>query len=124
MIATSPIRSNTLPRKMIDPTTPIGNLSIQDGIKYYIQLGERTCNPELKKGMLQLLRTLTGRNPMHMNTRRPPSRYGSKSNRNFGYQNNFYRRDNRQNNNDRNFRGNMNRQPQNPNNDIYGENQN
>jgi len=59
-----------------------------------------------------------------MNTRRPPSRYGSKSNRNFGYQNNFYRRDNRQNNNDRNFRGNMNRQPQNPNNDIYGENQN
>ena len=62
-------------RKTIDPKTPIGELSIQDGLNYYIQLGDQTCNPSLKYGALNLLKDLTGR-------RRPGQNYGSKSNRN------------------------------------------
>jgi hypothetical protein len=65
------------PRKIIDPKTPIGQLSIQDGLSYYIQLGEESCNPQLKYGALNLLKQLTGKQ------RRYPPRYGSKSNRNF-----------------------------------------
>ena len=62
------------PRKMIDPKTPIGQLSIQDGLSYYIQLGEDSCNPQLKYGALNLLKQLTGRR------RNGPQNFGSKSN--------------------------------------------
>jgi hypothetical protein len=60
------------PIKIIDPKIPIGQLSIQDGLSYYVQVGTDTLNPQLKYGALNLLNQLTGRR------RRPPQTFGSK----------------------------------------------
>lgn len=65
-------------KNLVDPTTPIGELSIVDGLRYYIQLGESSCNPQLRQGALNLLRQLTGR---YNNRRRYQN--GSKTNRNY-----------------------------------------
>lgn len=61
------------PRKLIDPSTPIGQLNTQDILSYLIKIGEDNLNPQLRFGALNLLQQLTG-------GRRRPA-YGSKSGR-------------------------------------------
>lgn len=87
-------------RKIIDPTTPIGDLSIQDGLSYYIQLGEELCNPQLRYGALDLLNRLTGK-PRRRRNFGSKTNYGSKSSRNNGPNNN--ENNGRVGNNQRNF---------------------
>jgi hypothetical protein len=101
------------PRKIIDPKTPIGQLSIQDGLNYYIQLGEESCNPQLKFGALNLLKQLTGRR------RRYPPTFGSKTNRNFNPRGGFQQR--RGGGIGRQMQKSQTRGVQNSNEDLYGD---
>ena len=50
-----------IPRKEIDPETPIGELKTEDILSYLINIGNDTLNPQLKFGSLDLLNQLTGR---------------------------------------------------------------
>jgi hypothetical protein len=61
-----------VPRKEINPKTPIGDLNIEDILSYLIQEGIKAFNPQLKYGALNLLQQLTGRRrkrPQQMNRR-------------------------------------------------------
>lgn len=104
------VRSNTKPQQnrrqhaIIDPTIPIGELSVRDGLSYYIQLGgnPNNPNPTLKYGALNLLRRLEGRSG-HSKTSRGSKSYrgsktsrGSKTNRGGNRSNNTNRSGNRQ----------------------------
>jgi hypothetical protein len=104
------------PAKLIDPKTPIGELKTDEILSYLIQVGTQNLNPQLKYGALNLLRQLTGR-------RRPASRpaYGSKSNRNNSNRGGFnsYRGRNGNNDNAGSYK-NKNRNHQDDNDDIYG----
>jgi hypothetical protein len=50
-----------VPRKVIDPKTPIGQLNIEDVLGHLINVGTETLNPQLKYGAINLLNQLTGR---------------------------------------------------------------
>lgn len=62
-------KKNIRKRKEIDPTTPIGELSIQEILSYMIKLGVESYNPALKNGSRDLLNTLTGNKPRYRNNR-------------------------------------------------------
>ena len=49
--------------KIIDPNTPIGELTIEEILSYLINLGKENFNPKLKFGALNLLKTLKGIKP-------------------------------------------------------------
>ena len=96
-------------RKDINPDTPIGELKTDDILSYLINVGTDTLNPQLKYGAIGLLNQLTGRR------RRQPV-YGSKS-RNFGRGGYVQRGRGRPQPMPKGMRP-----PQNPNENLYGEN--
>ena len=55
--------------KVIDPETPIGELSIDEILSYLINLGKESLNPGLKMGALNLLRNLKGNKKPNNNYR-------------------------------------------------------
>lgn len=101
-----------VPRKEINPDTPIGDLKTEDILSYLINVGTDTLNPQLKFGSINLLNQLTGRR------RRPPTYGSNRGNFNRGGGGGGYM-----------SRGRGRPQPmkgsrpsQNPNDNLYGEN--
>ncbi|BCS83363.1 hypothetical protein QLL95_gp0760 [Cotonvirus japonicus] len=56
-------KKNNYVKIKIDPSTPIGELKVDEVLLYLQDKGEQTLNPQLKHGARNLLNQLLGRNP-------------------------------------------------------------